>query len=42
MNGFKEDEKVIVDRIKEEYFQAINTSKESYLKSFEKILFLKM
>ena len=33
MNGFKEDEKVIVDRIREECFQAINTSKESYLKS---------
>ena len=33
MNGFKEDDKVIVDRIREECFQAINTSKESYLKS---------
>ena len=33
MNGFKADDKVIVDRIREECFQAIKTSKENYLKS---------
>ena len=33
LNGFKADDKVIVDRIKEECFQAIKTSKEHYLKS---------
>ena len=33
LNGFKADDKVIVDRIKEECFQAIKTSKENYLKS---------
>ena len=34
MNGFKADDKVIVDRVREESFQAIKTSKENYLKSF--------
>ena len=33
LNGFKADDKVIVDRMREEYFQAIKTSKEYYLKS---------
>ena len=33
LNGFKADDKVIVDRIREECFQAIKTSKENYLKS---------
>ena len=33
MNGFKADDKVIVDRIRDECFQAITTSKENYLKS---------
>ena len=33
MNGFKADDKVKVDRIREECFQAIKTSKENYLKS---------
>ena len=32
MNGFKAD-KVTVDRIREEWFQAITTSQENYLKS---------
>ena len=32
LNGFKADDKVIVDRIWEECFQAIKTSKENYLK----------
>ena len=33
LNGFKADDKVIVDRIREECFQAVKTSKENYLKS---------
>ena len=33
LNGFKADDKVIVDRMREECFQAIKTSKENYLKS---------
>ena len=33
LNGFKADDKVIVDRIREECFQAIKTSKENDLKS---------
>ena len=33
LNGFKADDKVIIDRIREECFQAIKTSKENYLKS---------
>ena len=33
LNGFKADDNVIVDRIREECFQAIKTSKENYLKS---------
>ena len=33
LNGFKADDKVKVDRIREECFQAIKTSKENYLKS---------
>ena len=33
LNGFKADDKVIVDRIREECLQAIKTSKENYLKS---------
>ena len=33
LNGFKADDKVIVDQIREESFQAIKTSKENYLKS---------
>ena len=32
LNGFKSDDKVNVDRIKDECFQAITTSKENYLK----------
>ena len=32
-NGFNADDKVIIDRIREECFQAIKTSKENYLKS---------
>ena len=33
LNGFKEEVKIIVDRFREECFQAIHTSKEDYLKS---------
>ena len=33
LNGFKADDKVIVDRIRDECYQAITTSKENYLKS---------
>ena len=33
LNGFKADDAVIVDRIREQCFQAIKTSKEDYLKS---------
>ena len=33
MNGFKEEDKVLVDRLRDECFQAIHTSKENYLKS---------
>ena len=33
VNGFKEEDKVLVDRMREECFQAIKTSKEYYLKS---------
>ena len=33
LNGFKADDKVVVDRIGDESFQAIKTSKENYLKS---------
>ena len=33
LNGFKADDKIIVDRIRDECFQAITTSKENYLKS---------
>ena len=33
LSGFKVDDKVIVDRIREECFQAIKTYKENYLKS---------
>ena len=33
LNGFKANDKVIVDRIRDECFQAIKTSKENYLKS---------
>ena len=33
LNGFKADDKVTVDRIREECFQAIKTSKENDLKS---------
>ena len=33
LNGFKSDDKVNVDRIRDECFQAITTSKENYLKS---------
>ena len=33
MNGFKADDKVIIDRIREECFQTIKTSKDNYLKS---------
>ena len=33
LNGFNADDKVIVDRIREECFRAIKTSKENYLKS---------
>ena len=33
---FKADDKVIVDRIREECFQAIKTSKENYLKLIDK------
>ena len=32
-NGFKAEDKVIVDRIRDECFQAVQTSKENYLKS---------
>ena len=35
LNGFKADDKVIVDRIREECFQAIKTSKEIYIKSLD-------
>ena len=33
INGFKDDDKLKLDNIKDECFQAINTSKENYLKS---------
>ena len=33
LNGFKADDKVSVDRIRDECFKAITTSKENYLKS---------
>ena len=32
MDGFKAEDKVIVDRIRDECFQAVQTSKENYLK----------
>ena len=32
-NGFKEEDKVLVDRMRDECFHAIKTSKENYLKS---------
>ena len=35
LNGFKADDKVIVDRMREECFQAIKTSKEIYIKSLD-------
>ena len=33
MNGFKTDDKVMVDKLTDECFQAITTSKNNYLKS---------
>ena len=33
LNGFKEEDKVDVDRLRDECFQAIKTSKENYLMS---------
>ena len=33
LNGFREEDKLRVDRISDECFQAITTSKENYLKS---------
>ena len=35
LNGFKSDDKINVDRIRDECFQAITTPKENYLKSFD-------
>ena len=35
LNGFKSDDKVNVDRIRDECFQAITTSKQNYLKCLD-------
>ena len=33
LNGFKDEDKIVVDRLRDECFQAIHASKENYLKS---------